>query len=173
MGAIQPCELPPGALLCKYQQGGAWADGYFTEVARNISLAEFVEAFYTTPLFKVERRLLSLFASKPSTDVQARQLAAGDLDSFAAWNVEARSANQLLMADFQGRTRSWLMVASPNGSGDESTRLYFGSAIIPVVNARTGTQATGLLFRSLLGFHNGYSRSLLAAAKSRLEHKPR
>lgn len=170
MGAIQPCELPPGALLRKYQQGGAWADCHLTEVARDVSLAEFVEAFYTTPLFKVERRLLSLFASKPSTDAQARQLAAGELDSFAAWNVEARSTDQLLMADFQGRTRSWLMVATAS-SGEENTRLYFGSAIIPVVNARTGTQTTGLLFRSLLGFHNVYSRSLLWAAKFRLERK--
>ena len=171
MGAIRPCELPSSALLRKYQQGGAWADCYSTEIARHVSHSDYVEAFYTTPLFKVERRLLSWFVAKPSTDAEARQLAAGELDSFAAWNVEARNEGQLLMADFQGRTRSWLMVAAANGGPGESTCLYFGSAIIPEVNARTGAQTTGLAFRSLLGFHNLYSRALLSAAKARIEHQ--
>jgi hypothetical protein len=137
MFSIQRCELTQGALLSKYQHGGAYADCYVTEAARRVSHAEYVEAFYTTILFKVERLLLSWLVSKPSTDVQASQLAAGTLSSFAAWSVEARSANQLLMSDFQGRTRSWLMVSSAENSDFEETRLYFGSAVVPAVSARS------------------------------------
>ena len=44
--------------------------------------------------------------SRPSPDTQARDLAIGERDAFAAWSVEDRSENQLLMCDFYGCTRS-------------------------------------------------------------------
>jgi hypothetical protein len=172
MPSIHRCELPRGALLSKYQHEGAYADCYVTEVARRVSHAEYVEAFYTTALFKLERLLLSWLASKPSTDIQASQLAAGTLNSFAVWTVEARSADQLLMSDFQGRTRSWLMVTSSESSAYEDTRLYFGSAVVPVTGVKSGTRSLGLAFPLLLGFHKLYSRALLFAAESRLARMP-
>ncbi len=170
MPSIHRYELPHGALLSKYQHGGAYADCYVTEMARHVSHAEYVEAFYTTPLFKLERLLLAWFVSKPSTDAQANQLASGTLDSFAAWSVEERREDQLLMCDFQGRTRSWLMVVPAKGGSSEGTRLYFGSAVVPARAARAGarTPGLGLTFRLLLGFHKLYSRALLFSAKSRL-----
>jgi hypothetical protein len=168
MFSIRPCELPQGALLGKYLRGGTYADCYVTEVARPVSHAEYVEAFYTTAVFKVERMLLAWLVSRPSTDVQAQQLATGVLGSFAAWNVEGRSADQLLLSDFRGRTRSWLMIARVEGIGAPSTRLYFGSAVVPVVNARSGQADLGFAFRAVLGFHKLYSRVLLHAARSRL-----
>ncbi len=170
MQSIHRSELPPGALLRKYQNGEAYADCYVTQIARHVSHAEYVEAFYTTPLFKVERRLLAWVVSKPSTDAQAGQLACGTLDSFAAWSVEERCEDQLLMCDFQGRTRSWLMVVPAEGESAASTRLYFGSAVVPARAARAGarTPDLGLTFRLLLGFHKLYSRALLSSAKSRL-----
>ena len=126
MFAIQVCCLPQQALLAKYAQGGNFTDCYAAEVARPVTHAEYVEAFYTTTLFKLERLLLAWFASKPSTDAQAKELASGVLGVFAAWRVEERSANQLLMCDLNGRTRSWFMV-TPAGSGSSTvTRLYFG-----------------------------------------------
>jgi hypothetical protein len=74
------------------------------------------------------------------------------------------------MADFQGRTRSWLMVvAAADSHGHEGTYLYFGSAVVPVLSARSGKRTLGLVFRLLLGFHKLYSRALLFAAKSRLK----
>ena len=93
-----------------------------------MSHAEFVEAFYTGGLFKVERFLLRVFIAKPSTDLQARQLAAGELNEFAAWRVEARAVDQLLLCAIDGRTRSWLMVSAAQEPG--WTRLYFGSAAL-------------------------------------------
>jgi hypothetical protein len=76
------------------------------------------------------------------------------VDTFAAWSVEAHTGNQLLMCDFQGRTRSWFMVSG--------TRLLFGSAVVPVT-------VTESRFRWLLGLHRLYSRALLRAARSRLQ----
>jgi hypothetical protein len=162
-------ELPPGALLNEYRGGGAYTDAYFTEVPGAVSHSEYVEAFYTTPVFKLERLLLRWLVSKPSTDVQARQLALGTLSAFAAWNVERRAADQVLLSDFTGRTKSWLMVVAVENSGAQlSTRLYFGSAVIPVIHKKSGRPTLGFTFRSLLGFHKIYSRVLLHAARLRL-----
>ena len=152
----------------KYAGGNGYADCYSAEVARSVSHAEYVEAFYTGTLFRLERLLLGWFASRPSTDAQARQLASGQASTFAAWRVEARSTDQLLMCDLSGHTRSWLMIA-PDGAGTSaSTRLYFGSAVVPVVDKRSGQAELGFAFKMLVGFHKLYSRALLSAARSRL-----
>lgn len=169
MPTIQACELPAHALLRKYLLGGAYADCYVTDISRPVSHSEYVEAFYTTAVFKVERRLLAWFAAKPSTDLQARDLASGETSSFAAWRVEARSADQLLLSDFQGRTRSWLMCPPAANSASAGTRVYFGSAVVPMTSARSGEARMGMVFSALLGFHKLYSRVLLRAAASRLQ----
>ena len=167
MVSIQRCELPEVALLRKYLVDGAYADCYATDTAKPVTHAAYVEAFYTTEVFKLERLILALLASKPSTDAQANQLASGSLDVFAAWRVEGRAADQILLADYTGRTRSWLMVA-PSADARPGTRLYFGSAVVPAKSTRTGNTGLGLTFRALLGFHKVYSRVLLYAARSRL-----
>ena len=173
MPTIQPCDLPPGALLHKYRaQGGAYTDCYVTQVAWRVSQSEYVEAFYTTAVFKLERWLLRWLVSRPSTDAEARQLASGALDSFAAWEVEEQTADQLLLCDLRGDTRSWLMaVPIENDDHAKGTRLYFGSAVVPVVSARSRKTTLGFAYRSLLGFHKLYSRVLLRAARSRLARR--
>ena len=166
MTAAAPCELPPAALLQKYSRGSGYADCYMTELAGVISQAAFVEAFYTTGLFKIERTALKWFARRPATDLDAKQLSIGAAAEFAAWRVEAQSADQLLLADFTGRTRSWLMAVSGATAG--STRLYFGSAVVPKKSRVDGPQKMGFAFHALLGFHRLYSRLLLKAAGARL-----
>ena len=169
MSSVRPCELPETALIRKYQERGAYADCYVTEVDGPVSQSEFVEAFYTTALFKVERAILKWLASRPSTDMGARQLAEGTTGSFAAWRVEGRNTDQLLLADFTGRTKSWLMVVPVGGTTvGPRTQLYFGSAVVPRVDAGTGERKMGFAFHSLLGFHKLYSRLLLKAARSRV-----
>jgi hypothetical protein len=49
--------------------------------------------------------------------------------------------------------------------------LYFGSAVIPVKNNKTGRLSLGLGFHALLGFHKVYSVILLYSAKLRLKAK--
>lgn len=169
MPAIRRCTLPEGAFLAAYQADGSYADCYATAMAGTVSLEEFVAAFYTTRVFKLERLLLKWAVSKPSTDAEASQVASGSIATFAAWQVERRGDDQLLMSDFQSRTRSWFMVAPDTASNHTATRLYFGSAVVPVTNPRTGNMAMDWLFRALLGFHKLYSAVLLHAALSRLK----
>jgi hypothetical protein len=166
MPHTEPLALPTKALLAKYTTERAYTDCFTTAIPRTVSHAEFVEAFYTGRLFKLERWLLHVFLSKPSTDLQARQLGLGELNEFAAWRVEARAEDQLLLRAMDGRTRSWLMVSATEVPG--GTRLYFGSAVVPVRNASTGKSEIGFVFKALLGFHKLYSRALLSAAARRL-----
>ena len=160
--------MPETALLASYTRNGAFTDCYATEISGAVPHAQYVQAFYTTWVFKLERLILRWAVGRPSTDDQARQLAEGAIDSFAAWHVEGRSENQLLLSDFQGRTRSWLMVAPVISGNDVRTRLYFGSAVVPVKDARTRASSLGFVFSALMGFHKLYSHVLLHAAKSRL-----
>jgi hypothetical protein len=165
---IQACPLPDEALLARYARGVAYTDCYSTEVARSVSHAEYVETFYTGAVFKLERLLLAWFVSRPSTDAQARELALGARSTFAAWDVEDRALNQLLMCDMAGRTRSWLMIEPLRSGSSPATRLYFGSAVVPARDKASGRPRLGFLFKSLLGFHKLYSQVLLRAARSRL-----
>ena len=167
MTSIDTCALPRESLLQRLANEGAYTDCYTAEVAHSVSHAQFIETFYTGGLFKLERSLLSLFLSKPSTDAQARQLAVGELCKFTAWRVEDRTANELLMCAVGGRTRSWLMVSA---GPEQTTRLYFGSAVVPVANKTTGKPSMGFVFKALLGFHKLYSRLLLGSARARLSH---
>ncbi len=170
MFSIQPCPLPENALLGSYRREGAYTDCYSTVIPATVSHEQYVAAFYTTFVFKLERHILKWVVAKPSTDEQARQLAAGANDDFAAWRVEQRAHNQLLLCDMYGSTRSWLMVAPMESGNGRGTRLYFGSAVVAKGKSRTGEPETAFVFRALLGFHKIYSQVLLSAARARL-HK--
>jgi hypothetical protein len=101
--------------------------------------------------------------SKASSDSDVSHLANAQADTFAAWCVEGRAPDQLLLCDYLRRTRSWLMVA-PVDNGGTGTSLYFGSAVVPA----SGQATIGSTYDALLGFHKLYLRILLRAAKSRL-----
>ncbi|HUP93042.1 MAG TPA: hypothetical protein VM074_12420 [Solimonas sp.] len=167
MFSIDSCCLPDGALLAAYRRQGDYTDCFATGIARAVTHGEYVAAFYTTTVFKLERLILNWAVARPSTDNQAQLLGAGAVDRFAAWHVEERSDNQLLMCDFMGRTRSWLMI-EPLGNAE--TRLYFGSAVVAKGPPRSGKPALGAGFSATLGLHRFYSQVLLRAAKARLEN---
>lgn len=157
--------VPAHALHAHYAAQGAYLDCYVTHVDAPVSHAQFVEAFYTTWLFKLERWILGWSVKKPSTDAQARELALWRRKAFAAWSEEARAENQLLMCDYLGHTRSWLMVRPHHGG----TRLYFGSVVTARRNERTGKLELGHVHRALMGFHKLYSRALLACAREKCD----
>lgn len=73
MNAVQPCQLPQASLLLRYRSGKAYADCYVTEVPGDVLQPVFVKAFYTTPLFKLER-----FGSDMSQDGSHGTAAASD-----------------------------------------------------------------------------------------------
>jgi hypothetical protein len=160
--------LPEAALLRRYANGSDYTDCYTTVIDRTVSHEAYVRAFYTTWVFKLERWILTWAVAKPSTDAEASELAAGARESFAAWRVEARGREQLLMCDFLGNTRSWLMTAPEVAAG---TRLYFGSAVVARSDRATGKRTLGAPFRALMGFHRLYSRILLHAASARLRRE--
>ncbi len=164
MISIRKTAIPNDTLLKKYTAiAGAYTDCYAAEVSRHVVFPEFVFAFYTTPLFKLERSILKFTVSKPSTDLLARQVAEGHITEFAAWTVESRNDNELLMCDFLGRTCSWFMTKGDGGK----THLYFGSAVVP----KAGEASLDFGFRALLGFHQVYSVLLLLSARSSLNRQ--
>lgn len=161
MASITSCDLPAEALLRTYAKKGAHTDCFAADVKASVSFGTYVEAFYTSAGFKPERIVLGLIG-KGANDADVRRLA-HEAETFAAWRVEARAADQILLCDFLSRTRSWLMVA-PIGGG---TRLYFGSAVVPV-GVGSGAGRLGFPFDLLLPFHQLYSRVLLGAARGRV-----
>lgn len=163
---IRAITVPPDSLLGRHRAAGAYADCYVTELPLEISHAQFVEAFYTTPLFRLERLLLRVLLSRPASDADARQMAEGQRDAFAAWTVESRAENQIVLA--AGRTRSWLMVDPGPPGAPARTRLLFGSAVLPRRDRQGRPGRMGIAFALLLGFHRGYSRALLRSARARL-----
>ncbi len=166
MNTVQQGELPDDALLAQYHLQGAKTDCYFIDLPKQVDQAQYIEAFYTTKLFKVERFILSLVARRPSTDERAKNLANGETKTFAAWSVEAQTQDQLMLCDFMGKTRSWLKsVKQEDGNG---TRLYFGSAVIAKKDRASGKARVGIGFQLLGGFHHVYSKALLKAAYLRL-----
>jgi len=169
MLSVEKCPVAANTMLEKYSIHGAYVDCYSTQVSGQVSFSEFILAFYTTPLFRLERLVLKLAVSKPSTDIQVRQLADGTSKEFAAWHVEDRSENEMLLSDFGGRTRSWLMTIPINTVRNPQTRLYFGSAVVPIQNAETGELSLGFGFQFLLEFHQIYSILLLYSARSNIK----
>jgi hypothetical protein len=168
MSAVRPCEVPLNSLLRGYKDGDGFADCYVTEVSDAVTQEQFIEAFYTSPLFKVERMILTYLAARPATDDDARQLATGKTLTFSAWRVEHQSPSELLLTDFRGRTRSWLMAARTGTSSQEDrTLLYFGSAVVPRPGKEGAAPRMSWVFHALMGFHRIYSRLLLSAASRR------
>ena len=167
--SIKPCPVPANALLARYVGDHAYTDCYRVEIAAAATQVQYINVFYTSWLFKLERAILAWAASRPSTDAEVKQLALGEIECFSAWHVEDRNDNQLLLSDFRDRTRSWLMALpaiDPNENAAVTT-LYFGSAVVARRGA-DGEVRTGLLFGILLGFHKIYSKVLLHSAKTRL-----
>ena len=125
-----------------------------------------MEAFYSGRVSKPAGFLLAVLMSKPSTELQARQLAERELNECAAWQLKARADDPLLLCTIDGRTRSWLMPSVAPESG--GTRLYFDSVVVPVRNASMGKSAMDVAFKTVRGCHKRYTRAQGSAAGCRV-----
>jgi hypothetical protein len=177
MSKVFETELPSHALTASYKEQGAFFDCYYIDIEKEISLDKYIQAFYTTPLFKLERSLLSLATFKHGKDDDALQLSQGKIDHYSVWTVEGRESNQIMLRDFTGNTRSWLMVKKASGSDCDSnkdrgisTRLYFGSVVVPKGVTESGQGSFGVLFHLFGKFHQLYSKALISAAYRRLSN---
>jgi len=168
MSKIVETEVPHNALSAQYEKQGAFVDCYYIDIRKEVTLESYLRAFYTTSLFKTERAILSIATFKPAFDTQAVELALGTAENYSVWTVETRLSNQIMLREFTGRTRSWLMVHKPSGNEATLTRLFFGSVVMPKKVSESGKSAFGLLFHVLGGFHKIYSRALLRAAYKKL-----
>ncbi|CAN5309628.1 hypothetical protein BH11PSE2_BH11PSE2_18670 [soil metagenome] len=170
MASVQPRPLPIDALLARYAgpADGAYTDCFVTEAAGEVSLPSFVEAFCTGRVFRLERLLIRALFGKSGTDRLARRLALGEIQAFSAWRVEARTPDQLLMREIiSHKTRLWLKVEPLTDGTAPRTRLYFGTAVLPVEAGANGAPRMSVLF-NLLWFHRLYARVLLSGARARL-----
>ena len=169
MPRILAVPLPEDAFLARYRDSHDYTDSFRLIVPGHIKLGDYINAFYTTPLFRLERLVLAVLLGKRSSDTQVASLAAGTTTRFAAWTVEARGDDQILLCDFLGYSRSWLMcLPSPDGA---ATCLHFGSAIVPRRVSATGKASFDPGFHLLKGFHLVYSRGLLASAAASLRKR--
>ncbi len=143
-------------------------DCFYIDFPRRVTLEEYVFAFYTTALFKAERAILSFFVRKPSTDEGALLLSQNQSDSFSAWTVEKRTPEKILLRDFRGDTKSWLMVQPTTTEATQTTRLYFGTVVVPKKISKDGQASVSSFFYLFNGLHRVYSRVLLRSAYTRL-----
>ncbi|RBW43189.1 hypothetical protein DS885_13680 [Psychromonas sp. B3M02] len=151
---------PNTSLLSAYNKR-AFTDCYCTSISKSVTLSQFIEAFYTTRLFKFERWLLAKALCIPSSDEEVSLLAQSNSTELSAWQVKSRSSNEILLAAWQ--TRSWLCVKPQDGT-TPSTTLYFGSAVI----STRADGKFGLVFHMFGGFHRLYSKLLLSAAAKKV-----
>lgn len=163
--------LPEKALLARYKpedSSQGYTDCFAVALNQNIELSDYIEAFYTSPVFKLERTILRL-VGKSSTNAQAKELAQGNRASFAAWRVEDRTPEQILLCDFMGKTRSWLMTETDPTT--QQATLYFGSAVVfpaQTSNQRSNSVKKPLGFSLMSRLHVIYSKVLLNAAYRKL-----
>lgn len=165
MSQITATALPETAFLARYEaQPDTHTDCFQVTLPKHIPLEDFINAFFNSLLFRIERLILKLTVKKPSTDEDIAKLANGTSDTMAAWQLEQRDENQILLEVPQTPIRTWLMRRT---DGDH-THLYFGSAILPSRKDRHGKPAMGHLFFVLTWFHILYARALLYLAKRAL-----
>lgn len=150
------CAVPRDGLLDRYaQDAGVYTDCFEVMSVHEVDLAEFITAFYTTGLFRMERAILQVALRRRITDQQVAALASG-ADVFAAWRVEARASAEILLCDQIWQTRSYLAVSPKQGN---VTRLVFGTAVV---------KSERRLVRVLGPLHRFYSKLLLRMAARRL-----
>lgn len=162
---VKKCQIPKDSFLDAYASlPGCHTDCFSVGVSDPVTLPDFIGAFFTSPVFRLERWVLAVFAAAKTTDMDIGNLASGKSDRLAMWVVEARKCDQIILAVGSGPIRSWLMVA-PNPNHAQGAILHFGSVVLPMTDAANGTPKIGLVFRLFLGFHKFYSRILLWSAK--------
>ena len=157
----RPCGVPRDGLLDTYvEHPGAYTDCFEVMHPLEADLEAFITAFYTTWLFRLERLVLTISLRHWLRDSEVRALAKGQKETFAVWRVEGRRAQEILLCERSGRTRSYLAVSPKEGG---VTRLVFGSAVVPDDGAELSAWV-----RWLIPAHRLYSKLLLRAAEKRL-----
>ncbi|MEP2717312.1 hypothetical protein [Pseudophaeobacter sp.] len=169
--SISAGEIPNKGLLGKYAlKDGCYTDCFYIDVPRTIHFVDFASAFFNSPIFRLERRVLAIFLSRPSSNREVDELASGASDRLALWKVEERDDTQMLLSVGDGPIRTWLMSQNSEAHSG-TTRLFFGSAVLPLAHSSSGKPKIGWAFRASVGLHKLYSRILLWSASRNLSNR--
>lgn len=88
-------QIPETGLLKPYSvRPGCHTGCFFVDVPGRVELSHYVSVFFTTPVFKLERKVLSVLAASPSDHQDVVDLASGAGDRLSMWRVEARHVTQ-------------------------------------------------------------------------------
>ena len=168
-------SAPEGALIRRYTTNpGGYSDRFYVDIPADVTLSDYILAFFSTPIFRMERLILNLVPSGRSNEQCVLDLASGTGDKMAGWKTEKRDENQLLLAVGDGPIRTWLMVQGTQSSETtptKTTRLYFGSAVLPTSMTKDGHPKLAIVFKLFSGLHIFYSRLLLWWAARDLRRK--
>jgi hypothetical protein len=131
MFSIAREAVPEDSLLRTYRGGahperwGRYGDCFSTQVDRVASLADYVFAFYTSSIFRIERSMLRAFIAAPSSDAQTRALADGSAGSFAVL-VCGRSHGDPIADVRSLRTHQILVSRCPIGRRQDLASIRIG-----------------------------------------------
>lgn len=160
MFGISATPLPASSFLTSQAEtAGHYTDCFDATVDGPVSITDFIEAFFNSPVLRLERKLIGLAVQK-SSPADVTDFASGKTNSLAVWTTETRGDDQITMLVKGGRIRSWLMVEP---AGDQ-TRLLFGSSVTPVTG-KDGSPTLGFGVRAFMGFHILYAKICLASAR--------
>lgn len=160
---VSEVELPKATLIANQAELGFFTDCFCTEIFGQFELSDYITAFYTSPIFRIERFLLRLAPKGRSTDQDVAALAAGQAKQLAIWTEEFRRSDEVLMN--AGKTKSWLHLKST----DQGSTLYFGTVVLPEKPKNADeSPRMGKGFELFMGLHRLYSRVLLRSAARNL-----
>lgn len=78
--------LPVGTFIAEQAEfSGSYTDCYGIKLDHAITLPEFIAAFYTTPLFRLERLMLAITPKGRMKDADVTAMASGESDTMAIW----------------------------------------------------------------------------------------
>lgn len=161
---VRAVDIPSGTMLKAYQaQEGCYTDCYAVDVAGAPDIERFIRIFFDTSIFRLERRILALSGLEATHADDVDALARGHRSRFAAWRLEGKTADELMLRFERPSGRTWLHVADvPDQSGQ--ARLFFGSALLPGARDNDKRPTIGWSLHAFLPFHRLYARMLLRAA---------
>lgn len=177
MITVKRIGVPEGSFLKAYEgREGCETDCFQADVPGHPDIDRFVHIFFDTWVFRIERRLLALLGEDYATSEDVAALAGRSSDTLAAWTVQDRSADEIILAFKRPRGRTWLQATQLDGSLG-STRLRFGSALLPNIDSEGQTASISWGLKIGLPLHRLYARLLLAAAardwkKGRQQERP-
>lgn len=151
MPKVSQTVVPQNSLLAAFGGPSDYRDCFVREVSGEVSLADYIEQFYASAVFRPELVILGLIGRGASME-DIRALASGESDRIAVWKVVGRKTDEILLLSKDTNTSSWLSIQREGAN----TKLLFGSWVGGIEESR---------WKFMLAPHVWYSRLLLGGVK--------